>query len=95
MTFEQFKYILEIAKTGSINQASNNLFLSQAALSTSIKNLEEELGQAIFVRNNRGIQTTPFGRDFISYHADLCTNDTIRAYVQTAGRYDPSDILCF
>lgn len=76
MTFEQFKFVLEIAKTGSINQASNNLFLSQATLSTSIKNLEGELGQAIFVRNNRGIQTTPFGRDFISYITPICAQMT-------------------
>ena len=56
MTFEQFKYVLEVAKCGSFNQAANTMFLSQSTLSTSIKNLEEELGQSIFFRNNRGIQ---------------------------------------
>ena len=44
MTFEQFKYVLEVAKCGSFNQAANTMFLSQSTLSTSIKNLEEELG---------------------------------------------------
>mgnify|MGYP000023631421 FL=1 len=73
MTFEQFKYVLEVAKCGSFNQAANTMFLSQSTLSTSIKNLEEELGQPIFFRNNRGIQLTSFGRDFISYITQICT----------------------
>lgn len=73
MTFEQFKYVLEITKTGSINQAATNLFISQAALSTTLKNLEEELGNAIFTRNNRGIQLTAFGREFVSYITPICT----------------------
>ena len=73
MTFEQFKYVLEVAKCGSFNQAANTMFLSQSTLSTSIKNLEEELGQPIFFRNNRGIQLTSFGRDFISYITPICT----------------------
>lgn len=76
MTFEQFRYVLEVAKSGSFNQAANSLFLSQSTLSTSIKNLEEELGQAIFLRNNRGIQLTAFGRDFISYITPICTQMT-------------------
>ena len=37
MTFEQFKYVLEVAKCGSFNQAANTMFLSQSTLSTSIK----------------------------------------------------------
>lgn len=73
MTFEQFKHVLEITKTGSINQAASNLFSSQAALSLSIKNLEQELGQTIFLRNNRGIQLTSFGKEFISYIRPICS----------------------
>jgi len=50
-----------------------NLFLSQAALSTSIKNLEDELGTPIFLRNNRGAQLTSFGREFVSYIRPICS----------------------
>ena len=67
MTLQQLKYVLEIAKAGSINQAANNLFLSQSVLSVSIKTLEEELGQKIFSRSNKGVQPTPFGNTLISY----------------------------
>jgi len=67
MTLTQFKYVLEIEKTGSINRAARNLFVSQSVLSTSIKNLENELGYQIFSRTNRGIVCTPLGKTFISY----------------------------
>ncbi len=66
MTLTQFKYVLEIAKTGSVNQAANNLFVSQSVLSNSLKTLENELGQKIFFRNTRGMQPTLFGENFIA-----------------------------
>lgn len=67
MTLTQFKYVLEVEKTGSINHAASNLFVSQSVLSTSIKNLEDELGYKIFSRTHRGISCTPLGKTFISY----------------------------
>ncbi len=67
MTLNQLKYVLEISKTGSINKAASNLFLSQSVLSASIKNLEAELGKEIFSRSTRGVVLTPFGKTFISY----------------------------
>ena len=88
MTFEQFKYVLEVAKCGSFNQAANTMFLSQSTLSTSIKNLEEELGQSIFFRNNRGIQLTSFGRDFISYITPICSQMTQLEQVCKQKKFD-------
>ncbi len=73
MTLEQLKQVVEIASTGSINQAAGNLFISQAALSMSLMNLEKELGHTIFLRNNRGVQLTGFGQDFLSYIRPICT----------------------
>lgn len=67
MTLNQLKYVIEITKTGSINKAANNLFISQPVLSASIKSLEAELGKDIFSRSTRGIEVTPFGETFLSY----------------------------
>ena len=67
MTLVQFKYVLEIAKTGSVNQAANNLFVSQSVLSNALKTLEKELGQLIFYRMTTGMQLTPFGENFVAY----------------------------
>ena len=44
MTFEQLNYVIEVSKTGSINKAAVNLFVSQSSLSQAIQNLEKELG---------------------------------------------------
>ena len=67
MTFEQLNYVIEVSKTGSINKAAVNLFVSQSSLSQAIQNLEKELGYEIFTRTRHGVVTTPCGKTFISY----------------------------
>ena len=51
-----------VAKTESISLASRELHLSQPAISLQIKNLEKQLGKALFDRHNRGLILTPFGQ---------------------------------
>lgn len=58
MHIEQFEYILEVAKTGSIINASKNLHVSPSAVSQSISHLEDELGVKIFSRS-RGKNAVP------------------------------------
>lgn len=88
MTLEQFRYVLEVEKTGSINKAALNLFMTQSALSLSILSLEKELGYAIFSRTSKGMTVTPFGRSLLQYLRPL--NDQIeqvnRIFVQGRGR---------
>ena len=67
MNINQLKYVLEVAGSSSIREASTRLYISQPALSASIRELEEELGILIFERTNKGISLTDEGRDFISY----------------------------
>ncbi len=62
MTFNQLKYVVAVAKTGSINKAAADLFISQSVVSTAIAGLEKEIGHDIFVRSNRGVALTPFGQ---------------------------------
>ena len=66
MKLEQIEQVVEIAKQNSISQAASNLFISQPSLSLSIQHLENELGEAIFLRTNKGVRLTPFGKDFVS-----------------------------
>ena len=63
----QLEYILAVEQCGSINLAANKLFVSQSMISSSIIQLEEELGQPLFLRSNKGIALTSFGREFIPY----------------------------
>ncbi len=73
MTLEQIRYILEIARTGSINKAAQNLYMSQSNLSASIKNLEKELNLPVFERTNRGIKLTAAGQELIR-HMDVISD---------------------
>ncbi len=67
MNISQIKYVLEVANSSSIREAATRLFISQPALSASIKELEEELGILIFERTNKGISLTDEGREFVTY----------------------------
>lgn len=67
MTNNQIKYMIEVARTGSVNQAARNLFISQSALSNAIMSVEQEFGRKIFNRSSRGVTLTPFGKLFIAY----------------------------
>ena len=50
-----------------MREASTKLFVTQPALSASIRELEDELGIVIFERTNKGITLTDDGREFITY----------------------------
>lgn len=67
MTNNQIKYMIEIAKTGSINQDAKNLFISQSALSNAISSVENEFNRRIFYRTSKGVSLTSFGKLFIAY----------------------------
>ena len=67
MTILQLKYAIVIANSGSFREAATRLFISQPALSTTIKELEEEIGIQLFERTNKGIRVTQSGEDFINY----------------------------
>ncbi|MBO5303902.1 MAG: LysR family transcriptional regulator [Lachnospiraceae bacterium] len=67
MTLSQLKYAIAVSDANSMNEAAQKLFISQPSLSSSIKELEEEIGIEIFRRSNRGIRITPDGKEFIGY----------------------------
>ena len=67
MNINQLKYVLEVAASSSMREASTRLYVSQPALSATIHELEEELGILIFERTNKGISLTDAGREFLSY----------------------------
>ncbi len=67
MKLEQLTYVLEVANTQSISKAASNLLISQPGLSSSIKQLETELGVELFVRNRKGVELTEMGNSFLIY----------------------------
>lgn len=67
MTLQQLRYVVAIADAKSINKAAADLFVSQPTLSSTIKELENEINIEIFSRSNRGIVLTPEGEEFLGY----------------------------
>ena len=67
MTLQQLKYILAISETGSMNKASEQLYVSQPSLTSSVQELEKEIGIKIFHRSGRGVTLTNDGAEFIQY----------------------------
>lgn len=67
MTLQQIKYVIKIVEYRSITEAARNIYISQPALSNTVKDLENELGIEIFNRNTKGISLTSDGIEFLSY----------------------------
>lgn len=67
MTLLQLKYIVKIVECGSMNEASHELYISQPALSSAVKELEKEMGIEIFTRSSQGITLTVDGAEFLTY----------------------------
>lgn len=83
MTIQQCKYTLAIARCGSMNEAAKVLGVSQASLSSALKELEDEFGVHIFDRSNKGVKITRDGAEFIRYARQL-----ISQYEVILDRYD-------
>ena len=67
MTLQQMRYITTIADTGSINKASELLYVSQPSLTAAIQEVEREVGFAVFHRGGRGVTPTADGQELIVY----------------------------
>ncbi len=65
MTLVQLRHLISLAQTGSFSKSAVALFLTQPALSRSIRALEAELGQPMFDRVGRHSEVTPFGREVV------------------------------
>lgn len=71
MTLNQLHYIITTADAGSMNRAAEQLYIAQPSLTSSIKELEKELGITIFHRNGRGVTLTNDGAEFLLYAREI------------------------
>ena len=65
------KYAVEVAKAGSLNKASENLYVALPNVSRSIRELVADLGIAIFDRSAKGVTLTPEGEEFIGHAKEI------------------------
>ena len=67
LNYHHLHYFWAVAKEGNLTRAAAQLHVSQSALSTQIKQLEDQLGQALFTREGRVLQLTEAGRVALTY----------------------------
>ena len=65
MRLEVFEYSIAIEKSGSLNKAATNLYVSQPNLSNVIKSFENEIGYKIIYRNHQGVQFIDKGKQVL------------------------------
>lgn len=61
INYELYKVFYYVATSLSFSEASKKLYISQSAVSQSIKTLEKKLGQTLFIRSTKKVQLTPAG----------------------------------
>lgn len=67
INYELYKVFYYVASSLSFSEASKKLFISQSAVSQSIKTLEKKLNQSLFVRSTKKVQLTPAGKILLKH----------------------------
>ena len=71
MTIQQLRYVSVICDEGSLNKASEQLYIAQPSLTSALQELEKEIGITIFNRGGRGVTPTNDGLEFIRYAREV------------------------
>ena len=67
MEINQLRYFKSVAETGKIVTAANAMFVTPPTISTSISQLEKELGVKLFIRSGHRLQLSRQGKIFLEY----------------------------
>ena len=73
INYELYRVFYHVATTLSFSEASKQLFISQSAVSQSIKVLEKKLDQPLFIRSTKKVQLTPEG-EILLRHVEPAMN---------------------
>ena len=88
MTLQQLHYVITVSEAGSLNKASEILYIAQPSLTSAIKELEKELGITIFHRSGKGMSLTNDGVEFITHARQL-----YHQYESLLGKYGKAGTL--
>ena len=67
LNYRHLFYFWMVAKEGHLTRVAGQLHVSQSALSSQIRQLEEQMGNDLFVRQGRTLQLTEMGRVVLGY----------------------------
>lgn len=93
LNFHHLHYFWAVAKDGNLTRAASKLHVSQSALSTQIKQLEEQLGQALFARVGRSLQLTEAGQLALGYADSIFASGTELMALLREGRRDERQVV--
>jgi LysR family transcriptional activator of nhaA len=71
LNYHHLHYFWQVASTGNLTKTAKNLHVSQSALSSQIRQLEENIGQQLFERQGRQLLLTDVGRRVLTYADDI------------------------
>ncbi len=80
ITLKQLQHFVAVAQTGQVSRAAQRCYISQPSLTTSLKNLEAELGVQLFTRHADGLRLTVQGEGFLRHAEHVLT--TLAAAVE-------------
>jgi len=90
LNYHHLRYFRAIANEGSLTRAAERLNISQSALSTQLRSLEESLGVPLFYRQNKSLVLTEAGRIALDYSQSIFrSGEELMAVLknQAAGRH--------
>lgn len=73
LNFHHLYYFWVVAKEGHLTRAARQLHVSQSALSSQIRQLQEQLGHELFSREGRSLRLTEFGHVVLEYAESIFT----------------------
>jgi DNA-binding transcriptional LysR family regulator len=89
MSLAQLRYFVAVAEELHVGRAAGRLGIAQPPLTRQIKNLEEELGAALFQRTSRGMRLLPAGALFLTHARRILSEvDVAIDTVRTTHRQD-------
>ena len=96
----RYKIFLAVAECKSISKAAAQLYISQPAVSITIKKMEENLNTTLFIRKSKGVELTENGKKLYenakrAFQILLDTEDRLRFHQNTGYlRIAASNVLC-
>lgn len=87
MLIRSLRAFLALHRYGTVVAAADAVHLSQAAVSVQLKNIEEEIGVALFTRTKRSLKLTPEGHEFVRLAEQM-----ISTYEQMRALGDPGPV---
>jgi LysR family transcriptional activator of nhaA len=93
LNYRHLYYFWMVAKEGHLTRVAEQMHLSQSALSMQIRQLEEQLGYALFLREGRTLKLTELGHVVLDYADNIFAMGNELIEVVAAGRGHTSQRL--